>query len=62
MIYLAVLMFIVIVFSCEPADNHPCDKDSPNRIGAICNDGTRSNSVGSGTCSGHGGVKSWLCN
>jgi len=30
------------------------------RIGAICNDGTRSYSTGSGTCSWHGGVDYWL--
>ena len=31
-----------------------------NRIGAICNDGWRSYSTGSGTCSYHGGVDYWL--
>lgn len=30
------------------------------RVGAICKDGTRSSSVNSGTCSGHGGVAFWL--
>ncbi|MCS7017797.1 MAG: DUF3761 domain-containing protein [Cytophagales bacterium] len=30
------------------------------RVGAICKDGTRSYSVNSGTCSGHGGVAFWL--
>ncbi|MCS6968070.1 MAG: DUF3761 domain-containing protein [Cytophagales bacterium] len=30
------------------------------RVGAICKDGTRSYSVSSGTCSGHGGVAFWL--
>lgn len=29
------------------------------RIGAICADGWRSKSTGSGTCSHHGGVRSW---
>ncbi len=29
--------------------------------GAVCNDGTTSTSTGSGTCSGHGGVKAWKC-
>ena len=28
--------------------------------GALCNDGWISKSSGSGTCSGHGGVKKWL--
>lgn len=39
-----------------------CDSSSTNRIGAMCKDGTKSNSVGSGTCSSHGGVDYWLCN
>ncbi len=30
------------------------------RIGAICKDGTKSSSIGSGTCSHHGGVAYWL--
>ena len=30
------------------------------RVGAICNDGSRSYSTGSGTCSWHGGVHYWL--
>jgi antitoxin component YwqK of YwqJK toxin-antitoxin module len=30
------------------------------RIGAVCNDGTRSNATGRGTCSWHGGVNYWL--
>ena len=30
------------------------------RIGAICSDGWRSHSSGSGTCSWHGGVSEWL--
>lgn len=30
------------------------------RIGAICNDGTRSGATGPGACSHHGGVKRWL--
>jgi len=29
------------------------------RIGAVCRDGWVSGSVGSGTCSSHGGVRSW---
>lgn len=30
------------------------------RTGCICNDGTSSSATGSGACSGHNGVKSWL--
>tara|TARA_Y100000768_G_scaffold376411_1_gene348431 strand:+ start:980 stop:1510 length:531 start_codon:yes stop_codon:yes gene_type:complete len=32
------------------------------RIGAICNDGTRSSATGRGACSWHGGVREWLYN
>ena len=30
------------------------------RAGAICKDGTRSSATGSGACSGHGGVRTWI--
>lgn len=32
----------------------------PTRVGAICRDGWRSSSTGSGTCAGHRGVAQWL--
>lgn len=49
-----------ITFSkCEKAVE--CDSNNTNKVGAMCNDGTRSNSTGSGTCSSHGGVNYWLC-
>jgi hypothetical protein len=32
------------------------------RIGAVCNDGWRSNAVGQGACSHHGGVDRWIHN
>ncbi len=36
--------------------------DCPNgRSGAICKDGTKSSATGSGACSSHGGVRSWIC-
>ena len=50
----------------ESIDNSPNSTNSINsrssrqRIGAICNDGWRSHSTGSGTCSHHGGVDYWL--
>jgi len=31
-----------------------------DRIGAVCEDGWRSQSTGSGTCSWHGGVDYWV--
>ena len=36
------------------------DEDDEETGGAICRDGTRSYSVGRGTCSWHGGVAEWL--
>lgn len=36
--------------------NSPCI-----RVGAICNDGTRSSATGRGACSHHGGVRNWIC-
>lgn len=38
--------------------NISCGKG--NRVGAICNDGWKSSSTGSGTCSNHGGVDYWI--
>ena len=35
-------------------------KSSGFRVGAICNDGWRSNATGQGACSHHGGVDYWL--
>jgi hypothetical protein len=54
------LLVICISFTkCEKAVQ--CDTTHDNKVGAMCNDGTKSNSTGSGTCSNHGGVKYWLC-
>lgn len=53
----------ICLTKCESLnDGVRCDSSSPNRIGAMCKDGTRSSSVGSGTCSSHGGVDYWICN
>lgn len=38
-----------------------CKGNREQRIGAICRDETLSKSTGSGACSHHGGVKTWLC-
>lgn len=35
--------------------------DRSDRVGAICDDGTKSYSTGRGTCSEHHGVKKWQC-
>jgi hypothetical protein len=45
--YLVLLIFFIL---------ESCKKGS----GAICNDGTRSYSTGSGTCSWHGGIDHYL--
>jgi hypothetical protein len=42
---------------CKPASDQQCPQDAT----ALCRDGTCSYSQHhSGTCSGHGGVQSWL--
>jgi len=51
---LAVLLYCVIYVSCDTTE--PCV-----RVGAYCNDGTTSTATGSGACSGHGGVRDWIC-
>lgn len=39
----------------------PCYGKNAHRVGAVCNDGTKSKATGRGACSNHGGVKYWLC-
>ena len=43
-------------------DTYPSiiEQNDKVRVGAICNDGTISNSTDRGTCSHHGGVAEWL--
>lgn len=31
-----------------------------SRIGAVCEDGSRTSATGNGACSGHGGVEEWM--
>jgi hypothetical protein len=52
------LFFIAIISGCNDNSTNPADCV---RTGAICNDGTTSTATGSGACSGHGGVKEWIC-
>jgi hypothetical protein len=64
-ILLFICMMSIWFTKCEKeseGSEYKCDNSNPNRVGAVCNDGTRSSSVGSGTCSQHGGVDYWLCN
>ena len=57
------LLVVLLSFSCDDTEGtSSCDASSPNRTGAVCKDGTTSSSVGSGTCSSHGGVDHWICN
>ncbi len=68
---LVLLIFSAFAFvSCEKNssesdpyfDNaYECQKNSANRIGARCKDGSKSKATGSGACSRHGGVEVWLC-
>jgi len=54
--------------SSSNAESNPHQDSAPDpetmrtyiRVGALCKDGTRSYSVNSSTCSGHGGVAFWL--
>lgn len=72
---LLILCFLTICLTqCEPKDEAEstsyggsssgvrCDSSRTNRVGAVCNDGSRSSATGSGACSHHGGVNYWLCN
>lgn len=55
-----ILLLLLSVAGCAKEDEITSAGDC-ERIGAICNDGTRSNATGSGACSSHGGVKEWIC-
>jgi len=62
-----ILIILILCFMCtgltrcKKSSSGGCDGSSPNRVGAMCNDGTRTNSVDSGACSDHGGVEYWIC-
>lgn len=47
--------------SSQNSNEYRCESGSPNIVGAICNDGSRSNATGQGACSRHGGVNYWVC-
>lgn len=48
-----IILIFLLIIGCS-------DAPKGKRVGAICNDGWRSYSTGSGTCSHHGGVDYWL--
>lgn len=64
--FISLTIFIVVIsfmLATGCKDNAVTSGDCPadQRTGAICNDGTTSTATGSGACSSHGGVKSWIC-
>ncbi|QLY40649.1 hypothetical protein HF295_07240 [Hujiaoplasma nucleasis] len=54
------LTILFFLFSLIYTVSSGTDGTTGVRIGAICEDGWRSSSTGSGTCSWHGGVDYWL--
>jgi hypothetical protein len=56
---LSISILAMSLSSCEKCSRVPCE--SGNVVGSYCNDGTTSTSTGPGTCSGHGGVQSLMC-
>ena len=50
LIILILVSSVTLFFACSKG----------RRIGARCNDGTRSSATGSGACSHHGGVDYWI--
>ena len=63
-IILLIISLLIILVSCFFITREYIKGDYPiygsYRTGAICNDGSTSESTGSGTCSHHGGVDYWI--
>jgi len=58
----AITILTTLLSACG-GGNEPETYQDPKNATAICNDGTYSYSqTRSGTCSGHGGVRTWLKN
>lgn len=58
------LILTMSLTNCSKDDNSSssdCQTEPSKRRGAKCKDGTETTTTGSGACSGHGGVDSWLC-
>lgn len=53
----ALILSLALITSCSDKSTEPSEGE---RIGAVCNDGTRSSATGSGACSHHGGVDYWI--
>ena len=64
-VFLISLFIGALLICCgeDQEDYDDCDIDCPSkmRTGALCNDGTSSDAMGSGACSSHGGVACWYC-
>ena len=58
-LFLITIILLSITLSCS--EESTSASGDCERIGAVCNDGTRSNATGSGACSHHGGVREWIC-
>lgn len=50
----AVAVIVTMAIGATQAGTSP-----RHRVGAVCNDGTESQAIGSGACSHHQGVKCW---
>jgi hypothetical protein len=59
-IALTFILFDCPNFNSTYAQNNFSVQYLKKRIGAICNDGTRSYATGRGACSHQGGVRYWL--
>ena len=54
------LSIMTSLIGCSESSTAPETSEGEQRIGAVCNDGTRSTATGQGACSHHGGVDYWL--
>jgi hypothetical protein len=62
LIALIIILNFLFITGCKEDSVSSGDCPASQRTGAVCNDGSSSSATGSGACSGHGGVKYWLCN
>lgn len=62
LITIATFLFgaFIIGMSASTSEINVTTTNHGYRVGAVCYDGWRSSSTGSGTCSSHGGVKYWI--
>jgi hypothetical protein len=59
--FTTIFCICILSYACKTCSEYQCKSTDSNIIGAYCNDGTKSDSVGKGACSRHGGVESWRC-